>query len=113
MKTIIAKSILAFMIIFILPGCQEKDEYITSEEQIAIELQDVINSNNITYMGVDSYEQYGGPYEAATSDFEFAGGGIIRVNDKWYNLDYMVASEIKGIPVDGVSTPVLILYFSY
>lgn len=113
MKSNIAKSILAFTIIFILSGCQEKNEYFTSGEQIAIELQDVINSNNIRYIRIDSYEQHGGPYERATSDFEFTGGGIIRVNDHWYNLNYMVGSEIGEEYIGGDMRTVLKLYFSY
>ena len=112
MKNNIIVSLFLLFSTLSLSSCNDEHEYLTSGQLIAKELKQIIDDNNISRIGVDNFEQFGGPYKKATSDYEFKNE-LIRLYDEWYNLNFMVYSEVQTYYDNDNQGQMLMLYFSY
>ena len=91
MKSLFLKLSIILTIFFTLNSCKKENNLLTSGQIISTELKEVIKKNNIIYVQCRKISGDGKLiYWDGSKDFEVLDE-LIRVDDDWYNLNYLIS----------------------
>lgn len=105
------KKVCLFLMLLACISCN-KEDYYTAGELMGNNLTEIISENKVDRVEICNRD-YFHVYSADPNKFEISGG-LINVDGKWYNLEYVKKFEIEFYDYNEFSTddrvPILVIY---
>jgi hypothetical protein len=113
MKHYLLNGLFILMFTGLLISCSKEAEVLTSGQIISRELQQIIKENKVVRIERRTVDYPAQTQFNGTTNFEFQDE-LIRLDETWYNLNYIVYSDIHPFTEESFDTQYkLVLFFEY